>query len=332
MVTIMPAFDLLEKADRNHYGFIGAYGDRAANFLLAKCDLLLTVGTSLDVRQIGAKRENFAPNAKLIRIDVDPGELGNPVKTDELQIRASANAFWQGLLERKESINPPGEWIDVCDTLREKLLGMDLKTPNRLIQSFSKIAPEQTVVTTDVGQNQVWTAQSFENKGRQEVLFSGGHGAMGYSLPAAIGAYYARRVPIVCLSGDGGIQMNIQELQFIARESLPITIVVLNNQALGMIRHFQEMYFDSQYYQTVPSGGYNAPDFGKVAAAYGLTYRLIKNCGDIEETDWDFNSPQLVEIRLDEDTYVFPKLEFGKPNQDQEPLLDRGLYDYLMGL
>lgn len=332
MVTSMPAFDLLERSDPNHYGFIGAYGDRIANFLLAKCDLLLTVGTRLDVRQVGANRENFAPNARIIRVDIDQGELDNPIKTNELHIKAKADIFWQELLEIKEYIKSPEEWITVCNIMREKLRGMDLKTPTRLLRSFSRIVPGQAVITTDVGQNQVWTAQSFENRGSQEILFSGGHGAMGYSLPAAIGAYYARQGPVISLNGDGGIQMNIQELQFIARENLPITIVVLNNQALGMIRHFQEMYFDNQYYQTVPSGGYNAPDFGKIAAAYGFPYYIVRSCADIEEIDWDFQHSQLVEIRIDEDTYVFPKLEFGKPNQDQEPLLDRRLYDYLMGL
>ncbi len=332
LVTSMPAFDLLERSDTNNYGFVGAYGDRAANFLLAKCDLLLTVGTRLDVRQIGAVKDNFAPGAKLIRVDIDPGELSNPIKTDELQIRADAGAFWRGLLERKAFFCVGQEWFHVCRTLREKLSGIDLKTPNLLMQAFSRGIPREAVVTTDVGQNQVWAAQSFENKGSQKVLFSGGHGAMGYSLPAAIGAYYALRRPVISFNGDGGIQMNIQELQFLARESLPITVVVLNNQALGMIRHFQEMYFDNEYYQTVPSGGYSVPDFEKIAGAYGLPYHLVRSCDDLDKSELRFDGPQLVEIKIEENTYVFPKLEFGKPNQDQEPLLDRELYNYLMEL
>ena len=268
----------------------------------------------------------------MIRVDIDPGELSNPIKTDELQIRADAGAFWRGLLERKALFCVGQEWFHVCRTLREKLSGIDLKTPNLLMQAFSRGIPREAVVTTDVGQNQVWAAQSFENKGSQKVLFSGGHGAMGYSLPAAIGAYYALRRPVISFNGDGGIQMNIQELQFLARESLPITVVVLNNQALGMIRHFQEMYFDNEYYQTVPSGGYSVPDFEKIAGAYGLPYHLVRNCDDLDKSELRFDGPQLVEIKIEENTYVFPKLEFGKPNQDQEPLLDRELYNYLMEL
>ena len=190
------------------------------------------------------------------------------------------------------------------------------------------------MITTDVGQNQVWIAQSMELKKGQKVLFPGGHGAMGYSLPAAIGAYYASRKSVVCVTGDGGLQMNIQELQFIVREKLPIKIVVFNNNALGMIRHFQEMYFNGNYYQTKPSGGYDAPNFSQIAAAYGI--RSI--CWNLDNLPLDpvlefyDDLPLLVEIRIKEDTYIFPKLKFGKPNQDQEPLLDRELYNRLMKL
>ena len=155
---------------------------------------------------------------------------------------------------------------------------------------------------------------------------------MGYSLPAAIGAYYAGHKSVVSFNGDGGIQMNIQELQFVSREKIPITIVVLNNRALGMIRHFQEMYFDGNYYQTVVSGGYDTPDFEKLAWAYGLKYTKIETVDDISKVDWNAGIPQVVEVLINENTYVFPKLEFGKPNQDQEPLIDRELYARLMEL
>lgn len=156
---------------------------------------------------------------------------------------------------------------------------------------------------------------------------------MGYALPAAIGAYYASGKQVICISGDGGLQMNIQELQFIAREKIPIKIIVFNNNALGMIRHFQEMYFEGNYYQTKPSGGYDAPNFTKISKAYGI--RSV--CWDINDIPnsihelYDDN-PVLIEVVIAENTYVLPKLEFGKPNQDQEPLINRKLYDYIMKL
>lgn len=333
VVTSMLAFDILERANRYNYGFIGAYGDRTANFVVAKCDLLLAIGTRLDVRQIGARKENFAPEAKLIRIEVDKGELSNSIKEDELQVNCDAEIFLRKLLDHESlSKNNNDDWLNVCDEIKHQLNGKDDRTPNDLIRKISHEIPGNTIITTDVGQNQVWVAQSFDVKKGQRVLFSGGHGAMGYSLPAAIGAHYASKKRVISINGDGGIQMNIQELQFLVREKLPITVIVLNNQALGMIRHFQEMYFEENYYQTVPQGGYDTPDFSKLAVAYGLKYARIKEDSDIGKVDWNSNIPQLVEVMLNEKTYVFPKLEFGKPNQDQEPLIDRKLFSDLMEL
>ena len=155
---------------------------------------------------------------------------------------------------------------------------------------------------------------------------------MGFSLPAAIGAYYASRSPVISLNGDGGIQMNIQELQYISQERLPIKIIIFNNYALGMIRHFQEMYLESNYMQTVQSRGYGTPNFEKLADAYRIPYFSYENPYDVTSDFMQTDGPALVEIKLKENTYAYPKLRYGKPNQDAEPLLDRELYKYLMEL
>lgn len=331
VVTSMPAFDCVESYEWN-MGFIGAYGDRSANFVVAKSDLILTVGSRLDVRQVGAKRENFAPGAQIVRIDIDAGELAYKVHESEISICCDAEEALLAL-EKVALKKNYDEWRTVCQELKLKLADQKLRLPNQVIKVVSQKTPENVVITTDVGQNQVWVAQSWNLKKEQKVLFSGGHGAMGYSLPAAIGAYYGSgKQPVICISGDGGLQMNIQELQFIAREKLPIKILVLNNQALGMIRHFQEMYFDSEFFQTKPEGGYDTPDFRKVAQAYGIRAVQIEDVSMLEDSMLSDEEPLLVEILIKEDTYVFPKLEFGKPNQDQEPLIDRALYKYLMDL
>ena len=155
---------------------------------------------------------------------------------------------------------------------------------------------------------------------------------MGYSLPAAIGACAAEGKRVFCFVGDGGLQMNIQELQVLARERLPIKVILFNNSSLGMIRHFQEMYFESRFIGTLAAGGYSVPDFAALAGAYGIGYRLLERPEDVSENIFTSVLPELIEIRLPDHTYVRPKLEFGKPNQDQEPLIDRELYNYLMSL
>ena len=319
----------------NYYGFIGAYGDRVANFIVAKSDLVIAVGARLDIRQAGAKRANFAPNAALIRIDIDEGELEYKVHAKEYGFCLDSGVALESIVSICKKVkNNYSNWKAICDEIYGKLHGHDDKKHNKLVREISKIIPDYSVITTDVGQNQVWVAQSFETKKHQRILFSGGHGAMGYSLPAAMGACLASKENVYSFNGDGGIQMNIQELQMVSREQLPVKIILFNNNALGMIRHFQEMYFNHNYFQTTSNGGFTSPNFKKVTEAYGLRYAMVTEIEQVKGlinilTD---NKPALIEVQIFEDTYVFPKLEFGKPNQDQEPSLDRKLYDYLMEL
>ncbi len=330
VVSSMIAVDIQTELD-NYFGFIGAYGDRTANFIVAKSDLVIAIGSRLDVRQVGAKRENFAPDSKIFRIDIDAGELEYKVHNDEVDIVADSYLALQCICKEWSRIKPDySSWRKTCGVIYKELHGHDDKNYNDFVRKISGLIGNNSVITTDVGQNQVWVAQSFDVKDGQRILFSGGHGAMGYSLPAAIGACIGSGKRTYCFTGDGGLQMNIQELQFINREKLPITKILFNNNALGMIRHFQEMYFHDNYYQTVPSGGYDNPDFEKLSKAYGFDYKQIKETDD--NISFDIDKPTFIEVVLNDKTYVFPKLEFGKPNQDQEPLLDRKLFNKLMEL
>lgn len=331
VVTSMTAIDLLPHDYPLNYGFIGAYGTRQANFIVAKSDLILSIGSRMDVRQVGGKRMNFAPDAKIIRIDIDAGELEYKIREDEIGIQTDIETIIH-LLQKEyfPEQNCCEKWKKVCDEIKKELSDIDDRNCNYFMKKVSSYVPSGVVITTDVGQNQVWAAQSFSIKEGQKMLFSGGHGAMGYSLPAAIGAYYATGKPVISLNGDGGFQMNMQELEFIRREQLPIKIFIFNNYALGMIRHFQEMYFDCNYVQTVSGQGYEAPDFRGIAEAYHMPYIAYQKPDEVTAEFMQTEGPVLVEIILREDTYVFPKLEFGKPNQDQEPLIDRTLFQKLM--
>lgn len=331
-VSSMLAVDIMAN-DSNYLGFCGAYGHRSANFALAKADLVISIGSRLDIRQIGINRDNFASNAQILRCDIDSGEMTYPVHKDEHHIHCSCKNALNAILAIADKIPDYSAWREVCRTIKDKLEHVDDSLPTDFIRSMSRLVPNNTVITTDVGQNQVWVAQSFLIKPGQRILFSGGHGAMGYSLPAAIGAYYASKKPVLCVAGDGGIQMNIQEFQYLAREHIPVVMIIMNNNALGMIRHFQEMYFDNHYFQTKPEGGYSAPDFCRVADAYGIPSKKVRSVTELSEEDFmEINGPKLLEVILPGNTYVTPKLRFGNPNQDQEPLLDRKLYQQLMDL
>ncbi|WP_312103031.1 thiamine pyrophosphate-binding protein [Pygmaiobacter massiliensis] len=331
VVTSMIAVDILPTEDSLNFGFIGAYGARNANFMVNHCDLLITMGSRLDCRQTGVDKKLFAPKAKIVRIDTDLGEMTNKVSTEEKDIQADL----QELLPLLAQVTPTrpeqfADWRTVCAELIKKIPAPKKEPGNLVAKQLGDLLGERVTITTDVGQNQVWVAQSLTVKKDQRILFSGGHGAMGYALPAAIGAAVANRRLTICFTGDGGLQMNLQEMQTVVREKLPIKIVLFNNSALGMIHHFQEMYFDSNYVQTDESKGYTNPNFEQIAAAYGIRYLDYNQTEKIQLTRYlQDDSPLFVEVQLPQNTYVFPKLGMNKPIHDQEPALERQLFHEL---
>jgi len=334
VVTSMIAVDVLNKDDEFNYGFIGAYGDRTANFIVSNSDLIIAMGSRLDMRQTGTDVKSFAPNAKIVRVDIDKGELENKIGEDELSLNYDLKPYLNYLNTEKYEIKMYNDWIEVCEEYRKNLSNIDPNLPNEYIETISKMLDDGFEIITDVGQNQVWVAQAFKNVDNQRILFTGGHGCMGYSLPAAIGAYYATHKKVIAFTGDGGLQMNIQELQFLKREHIPVKIIVLNNESLGMIRHFQEMYFDSKFVHTINTGGYLSPDFVKIANAYGITSVNVNQIEQLNELqDLIYNDePVLINLNLGDRTYLYPKLAVNRPIDDQEPLLDRALYKRLKEL
>jgi len=194
--------------------------------------------------------------------------------------------------------------------------------PNRFIHQLSKASPLAAAYVVDVGQHQMWAAQSIEPGEHQRFLTSGGMGSMGFSLPAAVGAATAvPGRPVVVIAGDGGFQCNIQELETIVRNKLPLKMVVINNHCHGMVRQFQESYFDKRYASTL--WGYSAPDFTKVATAYGIPARTIRSEAEIPDAlKWfwaDPAQPCLLDVVVDTYTNAYPKIAFGHPITEMEP-------------
>ena len=333
VVTSMIGKDILPNNVENNFGFVGAYGHRCANFIISNSDLIISFGSRIDCRQTGNNLKIFAKSAKIIRLDIDSGELTNKIKDDEISFIADLKKIIPMLNTKEFKVkNNYRKWINACNRVQEELKCIDLQYENNIIEELSYMVPDNSIITTDVGQNQVWVAQSFILKNNQKMLFSGGHGAMGYSLPAAIGAYYGSKKKVICFNGDGGLQMNIQELQFIARENIPVKVILLNNKSLGMIRHFQEMYFESNFVQTKKECGYATPDFEKIAIAFGLRYININSIEEISKCKNMLveNKPCFIEINLNDNTSLYPKLSIGRPIHDQDPLLERELFNRLM--
>ena len=329
VVTSLLGIDVLPYNHNLRVGFIGTYGNRWANYALGSSDVLLVLGSRIDLRQTGADIEAFKQGKQIFHIDIDAAELNNRI-TDAITLNTNLTTFFDQIQKIDYSYSSPTEWNTEIKEKKEAYNDtLELKNvkdinPNIFMHQLSKASHKAKAFTTDVGNNQMWSAQSLELNETQLFLSSGGMGAMGYALPAAIGASISlKKEPVVCIAGDGGFQINIQELETIKRNNLPIKIVILNNHCLGMIRQFQDSYFNSCYQSTV--WGYSAPDFTTIARAYGIDSFSIEKEEDINiglNRMWEnINTPFLLNVNINIHTNVYPKMLFGSPLTKMEPPL-----------
>jgi acetolactate synthase-1/2/3 large subunit len=330
VVHTLHGVDLLPFDHPLRIGMIGSYGNRWANEAVGNADFLLVVGSRLDIRQTGADTESFARGKVIVHVDIDPGEINSRV-LDCRPVVTTARAFLDALLAAcgREGLPTRSDWLSTIEAreharsdlseLEGRLVGIN---PNQLMHQIGRGSPQAAAFVVDVGQHQMWAAQSLELHADQRFLTSGGMGAMGFALPAAVGAAVALAGrPVVIVAGDGGFQVNLQELETVVRNHLPIKIVILNNRCHGMVRQFQETYFSGRYPSTVL--GYSAPDFARVAAAYGLGSASVTDHDGVEsgiaEMWREPAQPFLLEVAIDQAANAYPKLAFGRPITEMEP-------------
>lgn len=310
VLTTMNGVDLVP-ADL-HIGFIGTHGNRIANMILNQCDLIVSVGARLGIRQVGRNPENFAPHADLVRCDIDEYELSRNIKDDEQKYHTDARDFMRMILA--EDVRDYSDWKNQCLKAKKMLEKYDVQPGNFTIKKISDLLPKNPIITVDVGMNQCWAAQSFNLKGdKGRIHIGGGFGAMGCSLPYAIGSSISINNGIVyCISGDGGFQMNIQELETVKRENLPIKIFILNNRVLGKISETQHFNHGNRFANTAKSGGYTVPEFTKIAEAYGIKAAKLNSYEELDNyIEW-FSDMEacLFDISLPEESFLTPKIKF----------------------
>lgn len=279
-------------------GFIGVDGDPAANRAVHDCDLLITFGARLNFKQTGNDRAAFAPGAKILRVDCDAGELGYRLR-DEDAICADLRQLIPMLVARKNEIpSCDPVWLERCLKGKEDSKRKASSNPigDDLMKALTLRIPGDTVITVDTGSHRRWLMSAYQWKRGQQVCQSAGLASMGYGLPAAIGAFYGGKKPVVCVNGDGGVMMNLQELQTVAREQLPISIVVFNNHCLGDIMEFQKRIFSKHYFITTENTGYQAADFEGIAKGFHLPYQRILAPDDFADVDFSTKLPQLIEV------------------------------------
>ncbi len=333
VVASLLGVDAFPHTHSAYAGMIGAYGNRYANFTVANADFLLVLGSRLDTRQTGTRPESFAREAVITHVDIDEHELNRVLKA-KYPVKAHLKDF---LLMFNKKINNykisvTDNWLQQVKLYKTIFPSFPLQQaddniidPNEFLYQLSQHAANDAIIVLDVGQHQMWAAQSFAIKPKQRMLISGGMGSMGFALPAAIGAAFAEpERQIIVITGDGGFQMNIQELQTIVRNRLAIKIILMNNKSLGMVRQFQQIYFNGRLEGT--QEGYDCPNFIDVVSAYGISSAKItaKNVAEnaIKELLLS-NTPAMLEVDLPQESRVEPKLVVNHPVEDQDPKIPR---------
>ena len=306
-------------------GNIGIHGSRAANMAVSKCDVLFSIGTRFNDRITG-KTELFASDAAIIHVDIDAAAISRNIAVD-VPIVADAKTAVSKLAEKAEHLDIKA-WVDQIHEWKQQYpvtMKKDGMTPEKIMRSVSRIF-EEAIITTDVGQNQMWAAQFIDLDEKKQMLTSGGLGTMGYGLPAAVGAQIGNPdADVVVVSGDGGIQMNIQEIASAVVYELPVTICILNNGYLGNVRQWQEMFFNKRYSSTCmryrKSCGVSCstpteccpeytPDFIKLAESYGAAGIRVTDEKEIaaalETAKNNRKVPVIIEFIIDRDENVMP--------------------------
>ncbi|OHB98516.1 MAG: acetolactate synthase, large subunit, biosynthetic type [Planctomycetes bacterium RIFCSPLOWO2_12_38_17] len=296
-------------------GMLGMHGTAYANFAVTESDVLVAIGARFDDRITG-KLDEFAPNAKIIHIDIDPASISKSIKVD-IPIVGDAKLILQEL-NKHIRFNERKEWFDKIKSWKEKnplsykCEGSVIK-PQYVIEQICDVGRDNIIITTEVGQNQMWAAQYFTFTKPRTFLSSGGLGTMGYGFPAAIGAQLGCPDKIVVdIAGDGSIQMNIQELSTAARLNIPVKVAILNNGYLGMVRQWQELFYDKRYSNVTLNGN---PDFVKLAEAYGAVGFLVEKKEDVRPTiekAFSTKKPVLMDFRIDPNENVFPMVPAGQ--------------------
>lgn len=292
-------------------GMLGMHGTHAANIAMQRCDLLIAVGVRFSDRALGDAKA-FAPNAKVLHIDIDRAEINKNVST-ALHITGDAKTVLELLLTRV-SQKQHAQWMQQARGMAEDYLSDELFEPRKILKAMAAVAPEMTVAT-DVGQHQMWTAQHFPFVHARQLISSGGLGTMGFGLGAAMGAAKSdpQGRPVALVTGDGSFRMNLTELSTIAYYDIPVIVVIFNNGTLGMVRQWQTLFFGHRYSQTTLDRG---PDFMKLADAYGLAGTRVDNLADFSAAfarAYADGKPCIIECLLDIDEMVAPMVAPGSP-------------------
>lgn len=318
----------------NYVGMIGSYGNRCANMAIAKADLLIALGSRLDTRQTGAMYQEFLKDGKIIHVDIDNNELESHRLENRVKVNTSAAHFLEKVNAGTIKFGDYKEWNAWVSKIKAQYNQdkeierfVENKAPYRFLQSLNEVTKENDIITVDVGQNEMWGAQTIKLKKGQRFVCSGGLAPMGFSMPVAIGMAFANpKKRIFCINGDGGFHMALQSMLLISQYNLNIKVIVMNNESLGMITQFQHLYFNDNMAGTTAKGGYLIPNMEHIAKSFGFPYHVMKE-KSIHKDALSSDGFALIDYQIDGLTTVCPKLEYNKPIWMPLPLLELDEYN-----
>jgi acetolactate synthase-1/2/3 large subunit len=353
-ITSWSAIDLFPESNKLNIGRVGIYGDRHANILLQKSDLVVALGTRLAIPQIGYDKTDFGRRAKKWVVEIDPNECAKFEGLGWNILNSDASDVMAELLQSTEVGGDRSDWLIECMRIKSALpkkdqLGPAPSDPKTQIHSGDVIEflnanlSADAIVGTDVGAALLTGHYMYEQSGTRRFFTSQGLGEMGFGLPGAIGAHFAGKSrQIVCLNTDGALMFNLQELQLVKEHDIPLKLFVFNNSGYSMIKISQENLFDSRISGSTIESGISFPDFHQVANTFGLNHTLVQNRGDLLKVRalLASNQSELIEIQMDPEQKYFPRLATNKlldgtlvspPLEDLDPKIDLALLEDLLG-
>ncbi|MCR4942920.1 MAG: biosynthetic-type acetolactate synthase large subunit [Clostridium sp.] len=295
-------------------GMIGMHGTKASNITATKCDLFIALGARFSDRVI-SNPENLS-NANIIHIDIDPAEINKNVKVD-LSITADLKDALEVIVSGVDEKNNE-TWIENMNSLKRlpayKAEGEDVLSPKVLFDALNKVTDKELIISTEVGQHQMWTAQYYNFKKPRTLITSGGLGTMGFGLGASIGAQFGKpNCKVINIAGDGSFMMNCQELATAVTNKLPLVVIVMNNNVLGMVRQWQTLFFDKRYSNTTLNRKTNLVKLAEAFGAEGYMVREKEDLDDVLEKALNAEGPVLIDYRIDSNKNVFPMVAPGAP-------------------
>ena len=318
-ITSHTAKDVIDNNVTEYFGIFGTCGNRHANIVLQNSDLILCLGVGLSISKTGFNPKRFAPMANKIIVDIDSGQVHKLAVKPDIGIVADLVFFIPQLLQAFEKPPLPSfnEWISLCTNWRLKYEFFDLAepmetsvNPYRLMGELSNLSRTTDTIVTGNGLDSVAYCQAFKVKRNQKSILNGNWGSMGWDLPLSIGAHYATGGRVICITGDGSIMLNIQELLLIGSKNLSVKIFILNNNGYGSIKATQDSMFASNYIGVDSDSGVFNPDFSLLASSFGIAYTHISNdsqCAKRIEEILQSDYPEIIEMHVSKETWITPK-------------------------